>query len=360
MIRWVFLPLCLSVVLSLVYMNSAMLALQPQRLLHAAGAAEAGNTDAEMQVLTDLLKQKRFSELSRILSRGLSRNPGDANLLDIKRKMILADYKNAFVEPVKIFAGTRFEKNPDPGNCKPGVLNTYARERTLNRLIYFRRLAGISDSCVFITSADKECQAAAFMMEVNGSLSHTPSKSWKCYSAEGARAAASSNLSLGYGFEEALTGQVKDNGDGNEAVGHRRWILNPDNSYFGFGSTNEAMCLKVFGSAPMGKQLNRQIADSQFIAWPSADFFPYDLCPQRWSFSLKNADFSAAVISMWVNGKPIQVRKEKVRAGYALNTLVWVPQALIPQGAMCKISLSRVMSAGKMKSYTYSTQLIKD
>lgn len=354
-------PLFISVFLSVILLNRQLYSVQGEHMyLVNAAEAEHSEADVEMKMLTELLRQKRFSDLSRLLSQRLRRNPGDAGLLDIKKKMVLADYRDAFAASDNAMGTAAFDIQPSLNKCQAGVLKKSRKEMVLRRLNYIRRLAGVPDSCVFTPSADKECQAAAFMMEANGTLSHAPGKTWKCYTAEGARAAASSNLSLGYGFEEALMGQVRDNGQGNEAVGHRRWILNPENISFGFGSTETAMCLKVFGTQKAGILPKGTYPDTQFVAWPSADFFPYNLCPQRWSFSLKDADFSAAGVSMWVNGIPVKVRKEKISMGYALNTLVWVPQAIIPPGAVCKISLSKVGSAGKMKSFVYSTQLLMD
>lgn len=229
----------------------------------------------------------------------------------------------------------------------------------LERLKYYRRLAGVNDSCKLDIELNKKAQAAALMMEANQQLSHAPGKNWKCFNKEGALAASKSNLSLGYGSVDALTGQITDDGSGNQACGHRRWILNPLNSVFGVGSTEDAMCLYVIDT-----DLNQKfVKDTQPVMWPAADYFPLKLSPKRWSFSLAAADFSKSTVSVMKGKLNVQIKKESVFVGYALNTLVWQVMGTQEAGQTYEVKISNVSvvnEKGKRvnKSFTYKVMLL--
>jgi hypothetical protein len=152
-------------------------------------------------------------------------------------------------------------------------------------------------------------------------------------------------------------GQMTDNGARNGPCGHRRWILNPYNSVFGLGSTLDAMCLKVFatevGSWPAANKRNN-FNDTQFVAWPSADYFPLEIAPNRWSFSLDGADFKGVNISVTCNGVPLHVSMERQQQGYALNTVVWTIDKLLVKDQTYCVTVSNVINKNKeKKTYTY-------
>ena len=69
---------------------------------------------------------------------------------------------------------------------------------TLRRINYFRAMAGIPN-VTLSASLSTKAQAAALIMEASNKLSHTPSTSFKCYTAVGAEAAGSSILASGPG-----------------------------------------------------------------------------------------------------------------------------------------------------------------
>ena len=66
----------------------------------------------------------------------------------------------------------------------------------------------------------------------------------------------------------------------------------------------------------------------EWTAWPNPGFFPYDLLPERWSFSYHDADFSSATVSMSSMGSDIPLSLEPYQPGAGDNTLVWVPTDL--------------------------------
>ncbi|MCC6817936.1 MAG: CAP domain-containing protein [Bacteroidia bacterium] len=309
-----------------------------------------------------LIEHSDFSAASNQINKALEAQPNNTQFLSLKREIVIRDYKKNYLLDTLGSYNSLFSKLP--GNCLSGTLTEKTQKVIINRINYFRRLAGVYDSCSLDPILNEKAQKAAFMMHVNSTLNHEPPSTWKCYTKDGAYAAGRSNLSLGYGFLDALRGQMDDEGKSNDACGHRRWILNPNNKRFGHGSTNEAMCLYVVDTDVKGLyRLN--FNDDQFVVWPSAYHFPIDLLPERWSFSLSNAEFKNAKVSVTLNGKKQTISKEKVYVGYAQNTLVWKMQSPIITEGTYTVTVSDVSVYDKVnmktmsKSFTYKVIPIK-
>ncbi|NNF64601.1 MAG: hypothetical protein HKN07_10120, partial [Acidimicrobiia bacterium] len=127
--------------------------------------------------------------------------------------------------------------------CTAGTTSQAYEDATLETLNYFRAMAGLP-AVTFDNTFDAKAQEAALMMKARGTFEgvdpHNPDPSWDCYSADGAEAAGSSNLFLGSAGPAAIYGYVWDFGTGNESVGHRRWILDPEALTMGTGSTDSS------------------------------------------------------------------------------------------------------------------------
>jgi hypothetical protein len=311
--------------------------------------------EEDLKLMNLMLGRKQFSLLSRFLKKDLLLYPQHPKLLAVKKQLIINDYKKQTERYVNIDENLYFSQVPNAARCIPGMLNDFGNLSVLTQINYVRRLAGIYDSCIIDPTYAAACQQAALMMESNDALDHHPNHNWKCYKREAALEAGNSNLSLGYGFNLALMGQMTDNGAGNWACGHRRWILNPYNDIFGLGSTLNAMCLKVFSTENSGRVNHRnEFNDSQFVAWPSADYFPIAIAPNRWSFSLDGANFKQVSISVISNGIPLKVKLEKQMEGYALNTVVWTLDKSPIKDQVYVVKINNVYSKNnEIKSYTY-------
>jgi hypothetical protein len=311
--------------------------------------------EEDLKLMEIMLSRKQYSLLSRFINRDLLLLPQHPKLLSMKKKLIINDYKTQMERYNNIDENLYFLKLPDASKCIPGVLSDLGNLAVLTQLNYVRRLAGIYDSCIISPEFASACQQAALMMDANHRLDHEPSSNWTCYKHEGAAAAGNSNLSLGHGFNYALMGQVTDDGSNNWACGHRRWILNPYNSTFGLGSTLNAMCLKVFYTENSEREKYvSSFSDSQFVAWPSADYFPLEIVPNRWSFSLDGADFKNAKVSVTCNGVQLNVKLEKEAHGYALSTLVWTLGSSPVKDQVYVVKISNVLNFNDVKkTYTY-------
>ncbi|HEY4269289.1 MAG TPA: CAP domain-containing protein, partial [Galbitalea sp.] len=121
--------------------------------------------------------------------------------------------------------------------CNAGTTSSQSPAVTLGAINYVRSLAGLG-TVSFDPALSARAQQAALMMSANSALSHDPPSSWKCYTQTGADAAGASNLALGAGGGKAVGLYMSDPGTGNAEVGHRRWVLYPQATTFGTGSTS--------------------------------------------------------------------------------------------------------------------------
>jgi hypothetical protein len=166
---------------------------------------------------------------------------------------------------------------------------------------------------------------------------------------------------LGHNGINALVGQLADRGSNNGAVGHRRWILNPHNNCFGHGSTERSMSLGVMGThcSRSDKNTGTVFTDStDFVAWPTKDYFPEQWLPFRWSFGFSGAFFDSAKISVYQNGIKIPLSINKLEYGYAINTIVWeIDSDDFKAGSPIYVKINNVEVKGKKKDFYYQVTL---
>jgi hypothetical protein len=210
--------------------------------------------------------------------------------------------------------------------CDPGTTSLAFQSGILTRINYFRAMAGVPADVTFSEESNRKAQAAAFLISVNGALSHNPPTTWTCYSTLAHEGASSSNLFLGvYGWD-AITGYMKDPGDTNDFVGHRRQILCPQTKIMGTGDMPPTSgyypsnALLIFDDHRWDP---RPETRDGFVAWPPPGYVPYPVVFTRWSFSYPAANFSASTVSMREEGKFLPIIVAPVVDGYGENTLVW-------------------------------------
>ena len=201
--------------------------------------------------------------------------------------------------------------------CQAGAVSSAAQSATLAMVNYFRSMVDLP-GVTFDPALSAKSQRAALMMSANNALSHSPPTSWRCWSADGAEAAGSSNLALGIGGAGAIDLQVADPGTSNTAAGHRRWIMYPPMQTMGSGSTSNANSLWVFGAEGARPH-------TKAVEWPSAGYFPRELEPAgRWSVSIPGADLDRATVRVTgPTGAVLPITVHRPAYGYGDPTLVW-------------------------------------
>jgi uncharacterized protein (TIGR03437 family) len=215
---------------------------------------------------------------------------------------------------------------------KAGDTSLDYKHAVITLVNFFRSMAGVPPVLTLDLDLSRKAQLAALMFAANNALSHTPPTNWIDYSADGADAAAHSNLCLDTSLPKqpgCVEGYIDDSGDNNAVVGHRRWILYPQTTHMGTGDIppgpanqfgandlwviNEA---EVFGPRPATRQ--------EYVTWPPPGYVPQGLVFNRWSFSYHDADFTGATVAMTRNGSNVPVQLQPAQQGFGENTVVWV------------------------------------
>mgnify|MGYP000070413847 CR=1 FL=1 len=273
-------------------------------------------------------------------------NPGVYN-----RDSAVKDYNEMYLGSVVTSIGW----TGNTGNCDAGTVPQSVHDAVIKRINYYRKIVGLNYDCVMDESLYAEQQKTALIMCANGDLSHDPPASWKCYSPEGAKGAKQSNLALGNEATDAIDAFIDDAEEYNKDVGHRRWMLYSKQSAFSHGSANNVEVVHVIVKAE-----NTKIPE--FIAYPPANFIPRQVLYHRWSFSIPDADFSNAQVTVKSDGQDMGLEVVSRTTKVADNTIVWdmaagtIP-ATISADKIYTVTVSGVGGAPK-SSYTYDVKVI--
>lgn len=249
------------------------------------------------------------------------------------------------------------------GGCDYGTVPDEVHNKVIQRINYLRRLVGLNDNCTLDRSWDVGMQKCVLLMDANNNLSHYPDSSWQCYTDSGKSVAEVSNLSQGNHSVNAVMSQIRDRGNNNKSVGHRRWILFSRQLKFAHGSTDNFQALAV---------INLDFGNTNFPeyhAYPAEGYMPQNLVFDRWSFSVpglgndlqgRQISFQNADVTMTgPNGENIElnvIHREKVQAD---KTIVWEPRGYDKSSDCDKpytITISGI-SGARQSSYTYTTIL---
>lgn len=225
--------------------------------------------------------------------------------------------------------------------CFAGDSSDELRQATIDRVNYFRAMAGVPAVVEEDPKYSHLAQAGALMMSAEGQLSHYPDSDYACFSTDGETAAANSNLYLGRVGPWAVDGYIEDPGEKNIDVGHRITILHPPTTRMGVGhvagdeSRYPANVLWVFDDDVFEKD-TRVREDDGFVAWPPRGYVPGELVYPRWSFTLDAADFSDAELTMTANGQPVPhavVARLSKDGEVPSSVLVWEPSQTVMEAA---------------------------
>lgn len=246
------------------------------------------------------------------------------------RDAVVDAYVDAFerTTPELIWTGTHRD-------CEPGDSPDELRRATLERVVYYRAMAGVPASVIEDPEHSRLAQAAALMMSAEGSLTHHPEADFACFSLDGRLAAANSNLYLGRTGPEAIDGYIEDPGERNLDVGHRSTILHPPTRAMGVGHVagdddrHAANVLWVFDDRVFAGDVSTREPDG-FVAWPPRGFVPASVVYPRWSLALAEADVDNARVTMEVDGRSINphvvTRQSKIDE-VPSSIVVWEPDS---------------------------------
>jgi len=202
--------------------------------------------------------------------------------------------------PIDIDRNHMFEVKPSySAPYKAGKLKQNVLQDGLNATNFARYLAGLPDDVTLDYPLVEQQQAGAIINSKITGLSHYPSKPSDMSDAFyelAATSAKSSNLSGGRSslYETIFFGFMSDNGHNNlDAVGHRRWIINPQmkKTMFGYADNPSSTYGTYFSMSAFDKDRNINEVEYDYIAWPSAGIFPSEMLlpSDPWSVSLNTS-----------------------------------------------------------------------
>jgi uncharacterized protein YkwD len=277
-----------------------------------------------------------------------------------------------------------YRVRPDISACEPGELTEATRRQVLELLNRLRALHGLAP-LAYAPALQAQADAAALTMAANGTLSHTPSPGWRCFSPL-AQQGARGSLLFGGAVSEVLpeedAGAIvaswltdTDNltADG---LGHRRWLLDP--------FLREVAFSWVAGRLPNGMQTGaaalrlgrgrsaqplREASD--FVAWPVGDYPERYVDPRAWlSFSVlvdpnrpsanRDVDYRQARVQVrGSDGSVLPLRELRYDNDYfgLPNNLQFRVAGLRP-GVRYEVVVDGVGVAGTLRSFHYEFRVM--
>ncbi len=261
-----------------------------------------------------------------------------------------AGYFRHYVPSENYAANIAFTGDVDASN--PGTVSVTHLNDCQRRINYYRVQAGLPGDIIFTATKNAKSQWSALIMSNEGNLSHQPAidfpgnasvmadKAAHGGNGWGNQAAGVGNLSIGTYGPGAVSSFMVDGGFGNEAAGHRRWLLNPAASEMGMGSIpSQGSYWESSSIWVIGDFKPPSAATTKIVPWPNAGYIPYSQVPNpvntvnedglmRWSCAYTKGNFSAATVAMTRTtgaGAPaaVAVTKEPYSSGVGDNSIVW-------------------------------------
>lgn len=294
-------------------------------------------------------------------------NPQAVVLDPFNRSQVANAYRNVYLPQ----AAVPINWSGSIGSCVRGSTNAAHRQAVIDRVNFYRALAGVPGTVSLYGGAQAtQTQAAALIFSASQSLTHAPGSGLACYSVDGYTGAGKSNIALGYGSNaaagtSAVDLYMDDHGAGNYPAGHRRWILFPpqvkmDSGSIPWSPQYASNALYVHGAA------GSRPPTPNGVAWPNRGYVPWQLLPirsNRWSFSWPGASFASATVSMTRNGQALAApTREAIATGYGDNTLVWLPQSVSytrpSQDVVYRVTISGISGGGAPATLSYTVTVI--
>ena len=238
-------------------------------------------------------------------------------------------------EVVQVYEDEFERQEPEPrftgdvDSCDAGSTSQAYRVSVVQRVNWYRMMAGL-DTVTERASYTATVQETALMMAAADRLSHNPSGDWPCYTVNGDTGAGASNIGRHNTGVEAIDSYMGDGGGNNREVGHRRWILYPQLRKIGIGNVPHVPFGQTGANALYVKDDNvwgpRPDVREQrgLVAWPPPGYVPAETVWGRWSFSLPDADFSTATVTVTdqYGSVPLNVIA-RTGSGAPEETIVW-------------------------------------
>ena len=185
----------------------------------------------------------------------------------------------------------------------PGVLNSDYLQDGLNALNFYRYISGLPDDVAMTDALNKQAAYGAVLLAAEGDFDHRPrqpSDMPKAFYDKGVASTSTANIFGSYGFDNHILAasmeaymEDSDTTRNLEALGHRRWILNPALQQVGMGQAKgsdefDYTTLQVFDESR---------SDSiryHYIPYPARGAFPFEVFQgtTAWSVSINPLEYA--------------------------------------------------------------------
>ena len=288
---------------------------------------------------------------------------GDVSIAAIDtsdRAAVLASYNAEFnrVEPLPDWTGA------GQPSCVPGSTSTAHRESVIQRINWYRAMAGM-EPVVHDAAMSDEAQATALMMAAEQALAHYPGPGWACWNPVGSEAAARSNLALGASGVLAIDWYMEDFGANNAAVGHRWWLMQPSSVRMGTGdiplttSVHPANAVYVYDEATFEPGTGTMRDPDRFWSWPPPGHVPEATVWPRWSLHADRdwgttTSFESASVVVSVDGQNVPVEVEYRDA----DSITFVPSTSGTGDRDVTVTVAGIQIDGRAVTKSWTTSII--
>lgn len=260
--------------------------------------------------------------------------------------------------------GSVFLHIPDPASGDPGELNASAKAAALDRLNFFRYLAGVPCDVGEDPLCTLRAQCAACVLAANDDLSHEPEKPTNIpdeFYETGLEGARKSDIMIlnwqSDGILSVCTEYfVRDDGPENLwEVGHRRWMLRPDLKETGFGLALSEQGNSYAAMYVAGEETGP--GDQGLVLWPAEGAFPAELMGRElpWTVMIDPSRYSVSEdtlnVTMTCDGSPVAIgglHYDRARIG-GMSCIVFLPglrEDQLTQNRILRVRLEGISGEG--------------
>ena len=278
---------------------------------------------------------------------------------------------------------------PNVAKCTSGIPSDSEKLKVLNRINYLRAIHKLKP-VQYNDAYDEMTGECALVIAANKQLSHTPEKSWKCWSQVAYDGCYSSNISLAtatnYDLSETDSAEIVDGfmTEENEVppttLGHRRWLIDPWLATIAFGRADYSdgnghfvlgSAIRVINRDDSNDQQDISDSNLEFVAYPFENY-PAELYNDNvmMSFTVisdknskihngSNINFASATIAIIdPNNKTMKVKNiDYDTDGYGVpNNLRWYAEGIKPN-VKYNVTVSNIMINNNSEFYQYWFEL---
>jgi hypothetical protein len=267
----------LSFAMTLVLSSCGQHSLEDWLGLNSSSGTETDNSSSSMEV------------------NHISSSSSNASNYDIAEEQKIDSIKNRYRSIQTNFTGGYFITAPTTTpSYTIGKVKNEVLQAGVDAINLIRYIAGIPADVVLDAGYTDLNQHGAVLLSANNQLTHSPSKPANMdqgFYDKGYKAAQSSNIATSNLPYTTVFQYMDDSDPGNiDAVGHRRWILNPPmkKTGFGVGATRYGLMYSIDGS-------RNPEYDYDYVAWPSPGVFPANLFSNNiaWSISVNTQKYGS-------------------------------------------------------------------